>query len=60
MSGVQGEGVGPMFGIWWMGVGPMFQCIIGNGHMGPLPVDRITDGQKHVKTLPSSNFVCGQ
>ena len=35
------------------------QCIMGNGHMGTLPVDRKTDGQTGLKTIPSCNFVGG-
>ena len=35
------------------------QCIMGKGDMGS-PLDRITDGQTRLKTLPSSNFVGGR
>ena len=36
MSGSRGSG--NRSHVWClMGVGPMSQCIIGNGHMGPLP-----------------------
>ena len=35
------------------------QCITGNGHMGTLPVDRMTNGQTGLKTLPSRNIVGG-
>ena len=38
-------------------VGPMFECIMGNGHMGT-PCGQ-NDGQTSVKTLPSCNFVGG-
>ena len=34
------------------------QCI-GNDHMGTLPVDRMTDGQTDLKTIPFCNFVGG-
>ena len=33
---------------------------MGNGHIGPPPLDRMTDRQTQLKTLPSSNFVGGQ
>ena len=48
-----GKGVGPMSGIWGGGCTSMFQCIMGNCHMGTPPVNRMTDGQTPVKTLPS-------
>ena len=35
------------------------QCIMGNGHMGSA-LDRMTDGQTRLKTLPSRNFVDGR
>ena len=35
------------------------RCIMGNGHMGPVPVDRMMD-RDGLKTLPSRNFIGGR
>ena len=51
------EEVGPGGG----GLYDKVQCITCNGHMGPPPpVDRLTDGQTRLKTLPSCNFFGGR
>ena len=47
MSGVLGEGVGPISSVQGRELGPMSQCITGNGHIGTPPlVDKVTD--KHL------------
>ena len=50
MSPAGGWSVGP-----YGALGPMSQCIIGNGHMGDTPIDRMTDGQH----LPTTSFTGG-
>ena len=38
----------------------MMNLILPTNQIPPLPVDRMTDGQIPVKTLPSLNFLFGQ
>ena len=48
-----------MSGLWGRGVRTHVPMHRGNGHVwDPSPVDRMTDRQTPVKTLPSRNFVC--